>query len=112
MRIPTSIALTVLLLAPALAFCQVKATGDYLARIDKNRDGRVDLVEYQDWLSYAFDARDLDRDGVLMPSEQPGGKGKPITRVAHRERLTSRFAKQDLDRDGYLSARELSAPPQ
>ena len=110
MHIP--ITLTALLLAPALALSQVKATNDYLRHMDTSGDGRVDIVEYQDWLTYAFDARDVDRDAVLMPAEQPGGKGKPITRATHRERLASRFARQDLDGDGYLSARELSAPPQ
>ena len=99
-------------LVPATALAQVNATGDYLARMDTDGDGRVGSVEYQDWMSYAFDARDIDRDGVLVPSEQPGGKGKPITRIEHRARLASRFKQQDANGDGYLSARELAAPPQ
>jgi len=96
-------------LAPASA--QVTASADYLARMDADRDGRISLVEYQDWLSYAFDAMDLDHDGVLAPAEQPGGRGKPITREAHRERLAAAFARQDANRDGVLSAKELAAPP-
>ena len=63
---------------PALA--QVVATSEYLARMDVDHDGRISLLEYQDWLSYAFDAMDLDHDGVLTPAEQPGGRGKPLTR--------------------------------
>ncbi len=101
-----------LALATAPTHAQVAATSDYLARMDSDGDGRVGLVEYQDWMSYAFDARDLDRDRVLSADELPGGKGQPITREQHRERLAATFAKQDLDRDGFLSARELSAPPQ
>ncbi|MFT3897396.1 MAG: hypothetical protein QM719_06835 [Thermomonas sp.] len=98
--------------APALAFAQVDATGDYLARMDADHDGRVSLVEYQDWLSYAFDAMDRDHDGILSPSEQPGGKGAPITREQHRARIAERFRRQDANHDGYLNARELASPPQ
>ena len=93
------------------AFAQVQATSDYLARMDTNGDGRVSLPEYQAWMSYAFEARDIDRDGVLTAQEQPGGRGVSITLVQHRERLAERFRKQDADKDGFLSARELSAPP-
>ena len=94
---------------PALA--QVQGTSDYLARMDTDGDGRVSLLEYQAWMSYAFEARDVDRDGVLTAQEQPGGRGTAITLAQHRERLAERFRKQDVDRDGFLSARELAAPP-
>ena len=46
------------------AQAQVARPGDYLAKMDVDRDGKVSLVEYQDWLSYAFDAMDRDHDGV------------------------------------------------
>lgn len=90
---------------------EVNATGDYLARMDADRDGRVSLLEYQDWLSYAFDAMDRSGDARLTPDELPGGKGKVLTREQHRKRLADTFRKQDANRDGYLSARELAAPP-
>ena len=96
---------------PMLANAQVQRTGDYLSKMDANGDGRVSLVEYQDWLSYAFDAMDRDHDGVLSPSEQPGGRGTALTRAAHRERLAERFRRQDANRDNVLDARELAAPP-
>ena len=104
-----SVALVLLL--PLVAGAQVQRTDEYLQRIDANGDGRVDLGEYQDWLSYAFDGMDRDRDGVLATHEQPGGKGAPITREQHRARLAERFRKQDVNRDGFLDAKELSAPP-
>lgn len=91
---------------------QVQATSEYLARMDSNGDGRVALVEYQDWMSYAFDAMDRNRDAVLTADELPGGKGKPVTRAEHRARLASTFLRQDANRDGVLDARELAAPPQ
>jgi hypothetical protein len=96
---------------PLAALAQVTATDDYLARMDADRDGRVALVEYQDWLSYAFDQMDRDRDGTLAAVELPGGRGKPVTRVAHRDRLAGAFRRQDANRDGFLDARELAAPP-
>ena len=100
-----------LIACAAPAFAQVTATSEYLARMDADGDGRVVLAEYQDWLSYAFDAMDADHDGILSPAEQPGGRGKPLTREAHRARLAEMFARQDANRDGALSATELAAPP-
>lgn len=101
------------LFAPALpATAQVQRTSDYLSKMDSNGDGKVSVGEYQDWMSYAFDAMDRDHDGVLATAEQPGGRGKPISRSEHRARLAERFRKQDLNHDGFLSARELAAPPQ
>ena len=79
--------------------------------MDADHDGRVSLAEYQDWLSYAFDAMDRNRDGVLSPAEQPGGRGSALTRGEHRAHLAAAFARQDTNRDGFLSAKELAAPP-
>ena len=110
MRIALAIALLSTLACGANA--QVTATGDYLSRMDTDHDGRVALSEYQDWLSYAFDAMDRDRDAVLSPAELPGGRGKAVTRIEHRARLAAAFQRQDGNRDGFLSAKELAAPPQ
>jgi hypothetical protein len=105
------LAFAVSMAALAPLHAQVRETGDYLARMDADRDGRVSLAEYQDWLSYAFDAMDRDRDGTLVPGELPGGRGTAVTRIAHRARLAATFRKQDANRDGFLDARELAAPP-
>lgn len=91
---------------------KVKATGDYLVRMDADNNGKVSLVEYQDWLTYAFDNMDRNRDGVLAPDEQPGGRGKTLTRAEHRTRVADTFKRQDRNRDGVLDTKELSAPPQ
>ena len=99
--------------APAVApGTAPQGTGDYLSRMDIDRDRKVSLLEYQDWLTYAFDGMDRNRDGVLAPEEQPGGRGKAITRDAHRTRVAERFGRQDIDRSGFLDAKELAAPPQ
>ncbi|HST45289.1 MAG TPA: calcium-dependent protein kinase 21 [Luteimonas sp.] len=103
-----------LLLAGAAGAQQsaVDATGDYLQRMDLDRDGLVGLSEYQDWLSYGFDAMDADRDQVLQAAELPGGRGKAVTRAEYRARLATTFNRQDRNRDGRLDARELASPPQ
>lgn len=103
-------ALVLVAAAPAL-HAQVRSSSDYLARMDGDGDGRVALVEYQDWMSYAFDAMDRNRDAVLTVDEMPGGKGRPVTRAEHRARVATTFNKQDANRDGALDARELAAPP-
>lgn len=98
-------------LLPSTAVAQVQATVDYLARMDADQDGRVSLVEYQDWMSYAFDAMDRNHDDVLSAAELPGGRGKQVTRSEHRSRLAAAFARQDRNGDGSLSTAELAAPP-
>ena len=98
--------------AAGVSHAQVRGTGDYLQRMDVDANGKVSLLEYQDWLSYAFDNMDRNRDGLLAPEEQPGGRGKPITRDAHRTRLAEMFKRQDRNRDDALDAKELAAPPQ
>ncbi len=96
----------------AVSHAQVHGTGDYLQRMDTDANGKVSLLEYQDWLSYAFDNMDRNRDGLLAPEEQPGGRGKPLTREAHRTRVAEMFKRQDRNRDDVLDAKELAAPPQ
>ncbi|HYG07514.1 MAG TPA: calcium-dependent protein kinase 21 [Stenotrophomonas sp.] len=100
-----------LLLLAGTAAAQVTDSGEYLKRMDGNGDGRVSLDEYLAWMSYAFDQRDRNGDGVLSADELPGGRGKPVTRAAHIATLTERFRKQDANGDGSLSAKELLAPP-
>lgn len=103
-------ACVVLVWMPA-AHAQVQDSQEYLKRMDSDGDGRVSRDEYVAWMSYAFDQRDADHDGVLQGEELPGRRGKPIARTAHRASLIERFARQDANGDGYLSARELLAPP-
>lgn len=109
LRAPWRVAVLVLVASSASA--QVRDSAGYLARMDANGDGRVQLVEYQDWMSYAFDAMDRDHDGMLQPSELPGGRGAALTRAQHRARVAEVFHRQDRDGDGQLDTRELAAPP-
>jgi hypothetical protein len=90
---------------------QEPRASDYLAHMDADRDGRIALAEYQDWLCYGFDAMDHNHDGVLSPGELPGGRGQPVTRATQRANLAVAFVRQDRDHDGFLDARELAAPP-
>lgn len=109
--LPRVLACGVLCAVAVAAQAQVQDSQQYLQRMDTDGDGRVSRDEYLAWMSYAFDQRDLDHDGVLQGEELPGRRGKPITRAAHRATLVERFARQDANGDGYLSARELLAPP-
>jgi Ca2+-binding EF-hand superfamily protein len=98
-------------LAPAPAVAQVTATGEYLARMDSDQDGRIALAEYQAWMGYAFERMDANRDGLLTAEELPGGRGRAVSLAEHRESLAAMFRRQDVDRDGFLDAKELAAPP-
>ncbi len=101
----------VLCVCAGAASAQVTDSNEYLKRMDSDGDGRVSLSEYLAWMSYAFDQRDANADGVLSANELPGGRGKPVSRTDHIATLTARFRKQDANGDGYLSAKELLAPP-
>ena len=106
-----TIALLLLLGASLPATGQVQDTNAYLQRMDSDGDGRVSPDEYLQWMLYAFDRMDRNGNGVLEPDEQPGGRGKPITREEQRQVILARFARQDANGDGFLSTRELMAPP-
>lgn len=84
----------------------------YLALVDANADGRVDLAEYQAHMGRAFEAMDRDGDGIVAPHEfPPGVTARALPLAVHRERLAARFRAQDVDADGVLDAVELAAPP-
>ncbi len=85
---------------------------EYLRQLDSNGDGRIDLREFQFYMSAGFDARDRNSNSVLDIDEQPAGaRRRPLSRVTHLRALEAAFHRQDRNRDGYLDARELSAPP-
>lgn len=109
----TVCALVIAFLPPASpqVGAQVRASSDYLVRMDTDRNGRVSMSEYQDWLCYGFDALDRNHDGMLVVAELPGGRGTPLSRQDHRERLAAAFRRQDRNGDGALDTRELAAPP-
>ena len=109
-RLVTALLMGVLLTGAAAA--QVRTTGDYLARMDLNGDGKVQVNEYQAWLIYAFDEMDANKDGVLTPGELPGGRGRTVRRDEQMRVFAERFKRQDRNRNGSLDARELAAPPQ
>ncbi len=87
--------------------------GEYLQHYDRDRDGRIALGEYQDYLSRGFLQMDRNGDGRLSATElPPGTRGRRVpTLESHRRSLAIAFERQDVDRNGFLDARELAAPP-
>jgi hypothetical protein len=85
---------------------------DFLRRIDLDGNGRVDLREFQTYMSAGFDERDSNRNGVLDIAEQPAGaRRRPLSRLSHLRALEAAFHRQDRNGDGQLSVVELSSPP-
>jgi len=109
------LAAAALFITGAAAAQSPSTPGDYLRDMDANRDGRVQLAEYQDFLSYAFLQIDRNRDGILQPHEYPPGVtprgGELRTLDQHHAALAKQFRLQDSNRDGTLDARELGQPP-
>jgi Ca2+-binding EF-hand superfamily protein len=53
----------------ALAQAPVTGQGDWKSRFqshDRNKDGRVDRAEFQEWMTEVFYIRDKDRKGYLV----------------------------------------------
>jgi Ca2+-binding EF-hand superfamily protein len=84
---------------------------DYLAAMDLDGDGRIDLGEYRAWMSRGFLRMDLDGNGVLAGDELPVAGARAVSWERHQAALAAAFARQDRDGDGLLDAAELSAPP-
>ena len=113
MRLYASILLLASTAAPAQSEL-ARTSSDYLARMDGNRDGRVSLREYQDFLSHGFFALDSNRDGKVDKAElgaRSGHRKTPITIADHEASLARTFARQDANGDAFLDQREIAAPP-
>jgi Ca2+-binding EF-hand superfamily protein len=97
---------------PAWAQDLPRTPADYLARMDRDHDGRVSRAEYVDYLSAGFRRLDRNGDGLLTPDELPGGRGRAVPLTQWQATLGRQFDKLDRDHDGYLDARELAQPAQ
>jgi hypothetical protein len=88
---------------------------ELVARMDHDGDARVDVREYQAYLSRAFQLMDRNSNDVVDLDELPAGvvdaRTRPIPLAQHRDNLASAFRAQDRNGDGKLDALELAAPP-
>lgn len=109
-----ALAATLLSLAGGSVAQTPRDTREYLVLFDADGDGRVSLVEYQDYLSRGFVQLDRNGDGAISADELPPGTRarKLPTLEGRRRELSAAFDRQDLDNSGYLDAREMAAPPQ
>lgn len=105
----------VVLVATIAASAQATGLPDtpngYVARMDLDGDGRVDLAEFRDYMSRGFRERDLDGNGILDGDELPVPGSRTLHLGDHLERLAEAFRRQDRNGDGWLDADELAAPP-
>ena len=105
----TCLLLTCLLLPPVAAAQDTRNA--YLRQFDTDGNGCVSEAEYVDYMSRGFERLDTNHDGVLEPSELPGGHGKPVTLRAWQADLRRQFQRLDRRHTGCLDAQELTAPP-
>lgn len=97
---------------PLLAQTQfARSQSQLFNRFDANRDGVIQVTEYQTELLRAFDAMDVNRNKVLDLNELPSGSRAPVTRKQRLASIADQFRAQDGNKDGVLQPNELFQPP-
>ena len=95
------------LVEPGLA----QTPGSYFATVDTDHNGRIELPEFQERMSWAFRQMDRNHDQVLSTDEQLVPGSPTLTLAELRDRLAAQFRRQDKNHNGWLSAGEFLAPP-
>jgi len=90
---------------------QAQSQSSYFAAADLDHDKRLSLVEFQEWMSYAFHRMDANHNDVLEPEEQHVTRATRLTLAELHTRQAEQFRRQDKNGDGYLSQKEFLAPP-
>ncbi|MBX3727302.1 MAG: EF-hand domain-containing protein [Xanthomonadales bacterium] len=102
-----------MLVAPALtrADSLPQSPAAYLARMDLDGNGVVDLAEYRDYMSRGFRRMDRNGDGILEDDELPVPDARVVRLQVLLDALEHSFRRLDRNGDGVLDARELASPP-
>ena len=108
----------------ALAQTAIQAQPDWKARFasyDRNKDGRIDRAEFQEWMTDVFYLRDKDHKGYLVLEDVRGvmapetlkainrkGDGK-LTMKEYLNALFRDFDAIDVNGDGSITIEEIEA---
>ncbi|HET6587245.1 MAG TPA: hypothetical protein VFG67_05675 [Oleiagrimonas sp.] len=89
------------------------AESPLMAMFDANRDGCVNLAEYQAYMDKGFRRMDANDDDILEATELPRGirRHAPLTLVQRHREVAKQFHRQDTNHDACLRLKELMAPP-
>jgi Ca2+-binding EF-hand superfamily protein len=108
----------------ALAQTAMQAQPDWKARFasfDRNKDGRIDRAEFQEWMTDVFYVRDKDHKGYLVledvrgimaPETLKAINSKGDGKLSLQEFLNATFqdfAAADVNHDGSLTRDEIEA---
>ena len=108
----------------ALAQTAMQAQPDWKARFatyDRNKDGRIDRAEFQEWMTDVFYLRDKDHKGYLVVEDVRGAMAPETLRAINRkgdgkvsleEFLNATFqdfAAADVNQNGSLTIEEIDA---
>lgn len=96
----------------SMGSASAQTANDYFQVVDRDGDGRLSLLEFQNWMSRAFHQMDRNHDAILAPDEQLVPNARTVTLTDLHHRLALQFARQDRNHDGWLTATEYLAPPQ
>lgn len=99
----------------AQTFAPTGVAEEHFEALDLNKDGKITLDEYEQFMRDAFNKLDTNKDGSLSPKEAEPiftaeefaivdkNKDGKITLEELLEQVTADFKRQDLNKDGSIT---------